>query len=105
MSQALVENGLGQRYLEPMVNLAPGDLQELMHNGGEESSELTYGLTITEDTGLVEATGGHARRTMLASDWLGAVPSLSHGPLFRRRSLWTHVLTAETPPCEHGFVL
>jgi len=103
--QALVEDENGQRWLEPMVNLRPIDLEELMHDdedGDNTGEQLTYGINIVEDTGLTKVTGGPARRTMLASDWMEKAPSIidlaDNGD-----QLWTHLLIAETPPLEFGF--
>jgi len=96
--QALVENERGRRWLEPMIHLAPADMQELLNNGTEPHLGLYYGVTIASDTTLTEVTGGLASRTILACDWLAARPSLK-----RYSSLWTFILAAESPPREFGF--
>ena len=110
--QALVENELGRRWLEPMINLEPVDLQELLNDGTNRhlGPELYYGVTIVRDTTLEAVTGGGlASRTMLADDWLAAMRSLKpyrsgvHDGVQQRNSLWTHILEAETRPREFGF--
>ena len=96
--QALVEDEKGHRWLEPMVNLSATDLEELMNDEQLNFEDgLWYGNNIVVDTGLTSFTGGPARRTILASDWMEMVPSM---PLDK---LWTHLLMAETPPREFGF--
>jgi len=98
--QALVENERGQRWLEPMVHLSVGDLQELMNDGSQSHmmNELYYGVNIVNDTSLTAETGGQARRTLLASDWLATLPSIKY-----KNNLWSHLLVVETPPREFGF--
>jgi hypothetical protein len=100
--QALVEDERGKRWLEPMVHLAPADLAELMCDDREEARHgvegLWYGVNLVADASLSAITGGGARRTMLASDWLENMPSLPPSWL-----LWTYLLVAEVPPFECGF--
>jgi len=46
--QALVENERGRRWLEPMINLSPRDLEQLLHDGHNAhlGETLYYGVTI-----------------------------------------------------------
>lgn len=100
--QALVEDERGNRWLEPMVNLSAKDLQELMNDGSQgHEAGLIYGVNISQDTALKSITGGQARRTMLASDWLEAASDFDEH--LRASQLWSHLLVADTPPREFGF--
>ena len=59
-------------------------------------------VTIKSDTTLTDVTGGLASRTMLASDWFDALPSLNERQV-KQSNLWTCIVVADTPPREFGF--
>ena len=101
---ALVEVEKGHRWEEPMVHVSPADQEIWMSEQPGDGQGLVYGGTLGDGDCKV-ATGGSARRTMLASDWLvKAVVDVQRQYDFIRASfLWTHLLVSDVPPNEFGF--
>ena len=90
------------RWIEPVLSLSASDLQDLMNAGDQAGDDrLHYGVNIVRDTALTIATGGQARRTMLASDWLDMF--FPHGGTDAEGQLWTHLHHSASEPREFGF--
>lgn len=101
---ALVEDETGERWSEPMVHLTTVDQEEWLSSRPGDGQGIIFGATI-EPGSFNNITGGAARRTMLASDWLerGVYNRQGHEDFIACDDYWTHLLVAEEPPEELFF--
>ena len=106
---ALFENERDERWVEPLIYLAPTDQQNWMNDQPWDGVIQSRMMTM-DDPRLATMTGGHGhgRRIVRVSTWLETSYEMSEASMManmiKPNRMWTHLLVGDEPPDEVPFI-